>query len=147
MTFPSKSAPTRPAPTRASKSPDHAAHKAGTLSPREQGVLWDMEERFWTSSADNARATTANNAVMILPYPPGIFQGDHIWPLLRERTGWRSVVMAERRVIRSGEIAILTYRVSAEKPDVAIYKALCASTYLKDEDNWMRLSHQQTTVT
>jgi hypothetical protein len=29
----------------------HAAHKAGTLSPREQGVLWDMEEHFWTSGA------------------------------------------------------------------------------------------------
>ena len=46
----------------------HSAHKNGTLSPREQGVLWDMEEHFWTSGADNARATTANNAIMIFPY-------------------------------------------------------------------------------
>ncbi|MCG6882287.1 MAG: hypothetical protein LJE62_00875, partial [Silicimonas sp.] len=80
------------------KTPGHAAHMAGTLSPREQGVLWDMEEHFWTSGADNARATTANNAVMIFPYPPGILQGDQIWNYLGERTGWRSVVMSERRV-------------------------------------------------
>ncbi|PWE28413.1 hypothetical protein DDZ14_18905 [Maritimibacter sp. 55A14] len=106
-----------------------------------------MEEHFWTSGEDTARATTAANAVMIFPYPPGILQGDHIWNHLRERTGWRSVSMAERRVTRCGDIAILTYRVSAEKPDVPIFKALCASTYLHDDDRWLRISHQQTAVT
>ena len=126
--------------------PTHAAHTSGTLSPREQGVLWEMEEHFWTSGADNARTTTASNAVMIFPYPAGIFQGDQIWTQLQHRTGWRSVVMAERRAMRCHDIAILTYRVSAEKPDVPIFKAFCASTYLKDEDSWLRISHQQTTT-
>ncbi len=132
---------------RTAKAPAHAAHQAGTLSPGEREVLWDMEEQFWTSGADNARATTATNAVMIFPYPPGILQGDQIWTHLRQRTGWRSVVMAERRVTRCRDIAVLTYRVSAEKPDVPIFKALCASTYLNDDDRWVRLSHQQTTMT
>lgn len=124
----------------------HAAHKTGTLSPREKEGLWDMEEHFWTSDADNARATTATNAVMIFPYPPGVLQGDQIWTHLKQSTGWRSVVMAERRVTRCHDIATLTYRVSAEKPDVPIYKALCASTYLNDDDTWLRISHQQTSV-
>lgn len=128
------------------KTPGQAAHEAETLSPPQQDVLWDMEEHFWTSGADNARATTATDAVMIFPYPPGILQGDHIWTHLRERTGWRSVVMAERGIMRRGEIAILTYRASAEKPDVPIFQALCTSTYLHDEDRWLRISHQQTTV-
>lgn len=125
----------------------HAAHNSGSLSPREQDFLWDMEENFWTSGADSARATTAPNAVMVFPYPPGILQGDNIWPHLRQRTGWRSVVMAERRVMRFRDIAILTYRASAEKADVPIFKAHCASTYLSDEGNWVRISHQQTTAT
>lgn len=133
--------------TATARRPAHAAHKSGTLSPHEQGILWDMEEQFWTSGADSAQATTATNAVMIFPYPPGILQGDQIWTQLRQRTGWRSVVMAERRVTRCGDIAILTYRVSAEKTDVPIYKALCASTYLGDDDKWLRISHQQTAVT
>jgi len=132
--------------TKTTRMPDHAAHQAGRLSPREQDVLWDMEEHFWTSGADNARATTANNAIMIFPYPPGILQGDQIWTHLKQSTVWRSVVMAERRVMRCHDIAILTYRVSAEKADVSIYKALCASTYLNDDDTWLRISHQQTMV-
>ena len=133
--------------TRTARKSPHAAHQSGTLSPREQGVLWDMEEHFWTSGADNARATTASNAVMVFPYPPGILQGDQIWTHLRQRTGWRSVVMAERRVTPGRDMAILTYRVSAEKPDVPIYKALCASTYINDDDAWQRISHQQTAMT
>ncbi|MFT6457051.1 MAG: hypothetical protein ACJARR_002758 [Pseudophaeobacter arcticus] len=75
----------------------HSAHKTGTLSPREQSVLWDMEEHFWTSGADHARATTADNAVMIFPYPPGILQGDQIWTHLKQSTGWRSVVTSASR--------------------------------------------------
>lgn len=134
-------------PTAIASRPAHAAHKSGTLSPREQGVLWDMEERFWTSGADNARATTATNAVMIFPYPPGILQGDQIWNHIRRRTGWRSISMSERRTVRLGEIAILSYRASAEKSDVPIYKALCASTYLHDDQRWLRISHQQTATT
>jgi hypothetical protein len=135
------------ASTEATMAPDHSAHKAARLSPREQDLLWDMEEHFWTSGADSARSTTAANAVMIFPYPPGILQGDHIWAHLRRRTGWRSVIMAERRTTRCGDIAILSYRASAEKPNVPVFKALCASTYLYDEDRWLRLSHQQTIVT
>lgn len=126
--------------------PAHAAHKSGTLSPQEQNVLWEMEERFWTSGNDNARATTATNAVMVFPYPPGILQGDQIWPHLRQQTGWRSVVMAERHITWCRDITILTYRVSAEKADVPIYDALCASTYLNDDSTWLRISHQQTKV-
>lgn len=126
------------------KSPDHEGRRAGTVSPEDQEVLWDMEERFWTSGADSARSTTAADAVMIFAYPPGILQGDQIWNHASRKTGRRSVVMAEQRVTRRGDIAILTYRVSAEKAEVAIYEALCASTYLHDENRWLRISHQQT---
>ena len=125
---------------------EHVANRQGTLSPPEQEVLWDMEERFWTSGADSARATTATNAVMIFPYPPGILQGDHIWDHLARNTGWRSVKLAQRRVTLCGDIAIITYRVSAEKMDVPIHEALCASTFLHDEDKWLRVSHQQTPI-
>ncbi|MBU3001707.1 hypothetical protein KO491_17845 [Roseovarius nubinhibens] len=106
-----------------------------------------MEEHFWTSGNENARTTTATNAVMIFPYPPGILQGDQMWTHLRGNTGWRTVVMSEQRVMRCRDITILTYRVSAEKPDVPIYTALCASTYLNDNDRWLRISHQQTAAT
>ena len=125
---------------------DHASKQTGRPSPLDQNSLWDIEERFWTGGADNARATTAENAVMICPYPTGILQGDQIWHGLKRRTGWRSVKMAERRATQCGDIVILSYHASAEKADVPIYEALCASTYLHDNGTWLRTSHQQTPI-
>jgi len=65
--------------------PDLVAHAGGTLSPGEQDELWVMEERFWTSGADSARTTSAANAVMVFPYPPGILQGDLMWDHLKKK--------------------------------------------------------------
>jgi hypothetical protein len=45
--------------TKTARTPDHAAHKGARYRQREQDVLWDMEEHFWTSGADSARSTTA----------------------------------------------------------------------------------------
>lgn len=108
--------------------------------------LWHLEERFWTSGLDSIRASTEKDAIMIFPYPVGILQGDRLWDHLKRRTGWRSVEMTDRSMRHRGALAVLAYHVSAEKADVPIYEALCASTYLHDEDKWLRISHQQTPV-
>jgi hypothetical protein len=131
---------------RAAKAADHAGHATGTVSPREQAVLWDLEERFWTEGVEAARATTATEAVMIFPHPPSILQGDQIWGSLRQRTGWRSVALSERRATRCGDIAIVTYRAAAEKPGMQGCEMLCASTYVLDRGTWLRLAHQQTSA-
>ena len=114
--------------------------------------LWRLEEAFWTSDRDSARATTAAGAIVIFPYPPGILQGDDILAHLPADTGWRLIEMADRSINRRGAVAVLAYRVRAQKPDgpiqeAPIYEALCASTWLSDAGSWQRLSHQQTPVT
>ncbi|RLK07283.1 hypothetical protein [Ruegeria conchae] len=113
----------------------------------DNAILWDLEARHWTSGADSARTVTATNAVMILPYPPGILQGEQILEHMKKNTGWRTVEMKDRSQIRQGAIAVLAYRVFAEKSGSPIYEALCASTYFLDNGRWLRLSHQQTPTT
>lgn len=116
-------------------------------SGKEYARLWDLEEKCWTSGADSARTVTAENAVMVLPFPPGILQGRQILEHAKQNMGWRTVEMKDRNQIRQGAVAVLAYRVSAEKSGLAIYEALCASTYLLDNGRWLRLSHQQTPIT
>ena len=108
--------------------------------------LWALEERFWTGGADSARALTAKGAVVVVPYPAGILQGDALWSDKTAAQRWRSVVMSDRVLTRQNDIAVLAYRVSAEQEGAPIYDALCASTYLNDNGNWLRMSHQQTPV-
>lgn len=110
-------------------------------------TLWDLEERFWTQGGDSARHMTAKDAVFVYPYPAGILQGDALWSKVANVQPWRSVVMTERHLSRQGKIALLVYHVSAERGDSQIYSALCSSAYLKDDDKWLRLTHQQTPIT
>lgn len=108
--------------------------------------LWDMEERFWTEGADSARHMTAKDAVFVFPYPVGILRGDALWREADVAHRWRTVVMADRTFSQKDNIAVLAYRVSAERGEGPIYQALCTSTYLNDDGTWLRLSHQQTPV-
>ena len=87
----------------------------------DTATLWDQEAHFWTSGLENAQSPTAKDAVMIFPYPVGILQGDQLWRHLKQSTGWRSVGLLERKISRRGALAVLSYRVSAEKADIPIY--------------------------
>ena len=109
-------------------------------------LLWDLEERFWTQGADSARNMTAKDAVFVFPYPTGILRGDALWREADVAQRWRSVVMSERYLSVQGNIATLAYHVSAERGDAPLYEALCTSSYVKDDDTWLRLTHQQTPV-
>jgi hypothetical protein len=109
-------------------------------------TLWDLEERFWTQGADSARKMTAKDAVFVFPYPTGILQGDALWREADVAQRWRSVVMSERYLSVTDNIAVLAYRVSAERDGRPIHEAVCTSTYLNDNGTWLRLTHQQTPV-
>lgn len=105
--------------------------------------LWQREEAFWTGTPENARAMTSSGAVMIFPYPVGIMQGDAIWDGMGKAPRWRTVQMTDRTMAREGDTAVLAYRASAEREGASLYEALCASTYLRDEDDWLLIAHQQ----
>jgi hypothetical protein len=115
-------------------------------TPKIEAHLWGMEERFWTEGADSARNMTARNAVFVFPYPTGILSGTGIFREACVAQRWRSIQMSETYFAIEGDIAVLAYRVSAERGDEPIYEALCTSTYLRDNDHWLRLTHQQTSV-
>jgi hypothetical protein len=103
-----------------------------------------MEERFWLDGAEAARTRIADDAVMIFPYPTGILQGEATLEGMKGAPRWRTVRMDDRVFTRRGDVAVLAYRVSAEREGDPIYRALCASTYVDDGGTWRLVSHQQT---
>lgn len=112
----------------------------------DEDDIWDLEERFWTKGADSARQMTAKDAVFVFPYPVGILQGESLWRESSVAQRWRSVVMTERYLKKEKDVAVLAYRVSAERSNIPIYEALCTSSYLNDDGKWLRVAHQQTPV-
>lgn len=110
----------------------------------DEAEIWGLEERFWTQGADSARHMSAKDAVFVYPYPVGILQGEALWREAEVAQRWRSIVMSERHISRRDNIVVLAYRASAERGDAPVFEALCTSTYLKDGETWLRLTHQQT---
>ncbi|CUH49181.1 hypothetical protein [Ruegeria atlantica] len=103
--------------------------------------LWATEERLWLNGFDSAHSEISEDAVMIFPYPAKIQRGT---AGAQGKAGWRTVLMSDRHFNQKGEIAVLAYQVSAERPNAPIFHAVCASTYLNDAGNWKLVSHQQT---
>lgn len=114
------------------------------LPKADDDVLWEREERFWTGGAASGRSMTARDAVFVLPYPAGILQGDAVWREGQVAQRWRSIVLSDRCLSVRGAIAVLAYRISAERAGSPIYDALCTSSYMRDGEDWLRVAHQQT---
>lgn len=106
--------------------------------------LWKLEERLWLGGSEAARTILANDAVLILPYPKGIAQGVDALDDAPWASRWRTVRMDDKVFSLQDNVAVLGYRVSGERPDIPIYRALCASSYIKDNETWKLVSHQQT---
>lgn len=110
-------------------------------------ILWDMEERCWMEGAEGVRRMTAKSAVFVFPEPTGILTGDMLWREADVAQRWRKVEMNERLLNQEGDVAVLAYQVTAERGEEPLYEAFCSSTYVKEADEWLRLTHQQTAIT
>ncbi len=110
----------------------------------DESELWRLEESFWLGGAETFRSTMADGAIMVFPYPAGILRGDAITSGVASAPRWRSVLMKDRAATIRGNVAVLAYRAEAERAGEPIRQMLCASTYLREEDGWRLMSHQQT---
>jgi hypothetical protein len=109
-----------------------------------EAALWRIEDRLWLGGVEGLRSHMDGNAVMVLPVPTGILRGAAILERFEGAPRWRTVRFSERSLKRTGDLALLAYRVSAERPDAPIFEAFCASSYLHDGEDWRLISHQQT---
>lgn len=109
-------------------------------------ALWDMEERFWTAPVDDVETDIAPECRMIFA-EMGILDRDFALAGMRKGPRWDSVDMAERHIARSGkQVAVLTYRATAQRSDADPREAYCSSTYRGADDGWKMIQHQQTGI-
>ncbi|SDE91153.1 hypothetical protein SAMN04488567_2908 [Limimaricola pyoseonensis] len=112
--------------------------------PPQEARLWKMEESLWSGGLSQARASTAADAVFLLPQDPCPLRGIDIWTVWLDQARWRSVAFLDRSCMRNGDTIALAYRVSADRPGSEIFEALCMSSFHLRDGGWLRVSHQQT---
>jgi hypothetical protein len=108
-----------------------------------------LEERGWEALAAGTGAdfydeVCTGDAVMVFPGGllldrAGAVQG------LREAPPWAGYELSDRRVLRLGDDAgVVVYRAEAHRAGEETYRALMASTYVRDGGTWRLALHQQT---
>lgn len=103
---------------------------------------WATEQIFWTGSAAEAIRRLDEAAVMVFA-PTGILQGRAIASRLGGAPRWDSIVMDQRHVTESDDVTILAYRATAMREGIT-YRAFCSSTWIRRDDGWRLIAHQQT---
>lgn len=108
------------------------------------GKLWEMERRFWLDGPAFYEASMAPDACMVFPAPVGILSGHRIIDGLRQAPRWKSVDFDNRTEAELDSTVVLAYDAIGRRDGEEPYTAYCASTYVRRDDTWVLLAHQQT---
>ena len=103
---------------------------------------WADEEAWWTLGTAEARRRAHPSCVMAFAH--GVLQGEAIFAALDAAPRWQEVVMTDRRVVEGEDAVVLAYRARARRNGEAPYEAFCTSTWVRQNDGWRLIQHQQT---
>jgi ketosteroid isomerase-like protein len=108
--------------------------------------LLNQERRLWNADADDYRDVLADDAVMVFPAPTGVLDRDAVLDSLGDGDRWRTLDVHDERVLKvDDDVVQVVYEADAERAaDGSAYRALASSTYRRDGDDWLLVSHQQT---
>jgi hypothetical protein len=110
--------------------------------------LLQLERRLWNADEEFYQETLAEDAVMVFPPPTGILERSDILESLGGGERWQNIDFSEVRLIEIGDGTVqLVYRGVAERTeDGSEYNALITTTYVRENETWRLVSHQQTPV-
>lgn len=103
-----------------------------------------MEEGFWLDGPAFYETSMATDARMVFPAPVGILAGREITEGLRQAPRWNSVDFDSKTEAELGGTVVLAYQATGRREGEQPYTAFCMSTYVRSDDTWVLLAHQQT---
>ena len=108
-----------------------------------QTDFWNMEQNFWTEGAGFFRDNMARNAIMVFPAPVGLLSGQEIIDGLDRAPRWEKIAFENRKKLENGKFTVLSYRADGKRADGENYRALCSTSYFKEDGDWKLFSHQR----
>lgn len=108
--------------------------------------IWNSERRLWLEGTGAYEELMASDCVMAFG-PMGAMGRDEVLESLREAPRWTDVVMTDKaKAVPAENVAVIAYHVRSKRPGAEPYEALCTSTYVRIDGQWMIAQHQQTSV-
>lgn len=107
--------------------------------------LLSIERELWSGRAEPYREHLDPECLVAFTEMAGVTARDDIAASVDAGERWRNVDLDVVGLLQpTDEVAILTYRASAVRGEEERYRALVSSGYVRREDGWKMMFHQQT---
>ena len=112
--------------------------------------LFEIEQGFWLAGRDHFLEHVDAKCMLAFPQSGemhGIFPRERVASTATSANRWRNLRLTNRHLLQpASDVAIISYRADATRPDDQPYSALVSSAYVKREGGWKLAFHQHSPV-
>lgn len=107
--------------------------------------LLSIERSLWKGGVDAYRRNLDDDCLVAFAQQAGVSSREEVAGTVEGAPRWKDLEMEVEGLLQpTPDIAILTYRASAVRGEDETYQALISSGYVKRQDAWKLMFHQQT---
>jgi hypothetical protein len=110
-----------------------------------QNDLLDLDRSLWSGGAEAFREAVDDDCLVAFTQMAGVSSREEVVSSVGGSPRWKNVEIEPKGVIiPTDDVAILTYRASANRGANDEYRALVSSGYVKRSGRWKLMFHQHT---
>lgn len=108
--------------------------------------IWEFERSLWTGSGEHYHELIDDEALLVVPAPPFILEGQAAAEAMASTPRWGSVDFSDQQVKRPQEgLIVIAYKARASRDGHEPYEAHCTTVIRRlDHEVWRVVQHQQT---
>lgn len=107
--------------------------------------LLPIEKSLWTGGPAAYREHVDDTCLLAFTKMAGVSSRDEIMATVADGSRWRELEIDVQGLVQpAADVAMFTYRASAIRGEDERYRALVGSGYVRREDGWKLMYHQQT---
>ncbi|MDI6623196.1 MAG: nuclear transport factor 2 family protein [Brevundimonas sp.] len=107
--------------------------------------IWNLEERLWIEGPETWARLVHPNGVIAFTEPVGVLAEQQAGAGRLSAPRWASVHIVEQDIGWIDEdLVVLAYVGEGRRPGAPSCRALCTSTWRRDDGRWRLVQHQQT---
>ena len=106
----------------------------------------EIEKKLWLEGVEAMQTSMDADCILILPPPISMLRGKEIVNAWSDLPVWEKVAFEDEEIVSRDDNNVLyvSYKVTAIREGQKEYNALCSSSYMKQDDEYILILHQQT---
>src|SRR5262245_15332936 len=99
--------------------------------------LLSLEKQFWTQGKDFYRKKLDERCLVAFTEMAGVMSKEQVVSTIDDQKRFRDIDIEQKGLLQpDDDVAVLTYRVKAQRPDGERYQAVVSSGYARRNGEW-----------